>query len=48
MGQKYMGRMGRSSIKQLRNSKECVRAQSDLMLKKYCLCGLGGLYYHLN
>jgi hypothetical protein len=34
MGQIFMGRNGSSFIKQLRNSKKCVRAQSDLMLKK--------------
>jgi hypothetical protein len=34
MGQKFVGQIGSSFIKQLRNSKKCVRAQSDLMLKK--------------
>ena len=34
MGQKFVGQIGSSFIKQLRNSKLCVRAQSDLMLKK--------------
>jgi len=29
-----VGPIGSSFIKQLRNSKKCVRAQSDLMLKK--------------
>ncbi len=37
MGQKFMGKIGSSYIKQLRNSKRCVRAQSDLMEKKTAL-----------
>jgi hypothetical protein len=34
LDKKFVGRIGSSFIQQLRNSKKCVRAQSDFMLKK--------------